>query len=296
MSSIFAALYNFFFMFLPVSVGNHTNYSGGGGGGSTHYSGGGSGSGSGFFGGLLLGTFGPVGTVVIIIIVLIIIFILRRKHVNLNDLANKASGLGNEPDDRPNPEKIETIVNKIKEHDKNFSRDNFLSWAEQVFVQLQDAWEERDWKKARPFESEALFNTHKAQLDDFIKNGTINIMDNVCVNKSFISDYYQDADKEYLTVFMETRYKDYIIKEDTKQVVEGNPNTTYTVKYKAKFVRTVGVETGEFSNKSTTTCPNCGAPVDVNAAGQCAYCGTVITDTTHDWVLCDLDDCGQTER
>lgn len=182
------------------------------------------------------------------------------------------------------------IEKRIKEHDPGFSLERFLSWAGQVFVKLQQAWTERDWKKARPFESDSLFSLHKSQLDEYIKNGTVNVMENVRVNGSFLCDYAADDKYEFVTVFMNTRYNDYIIKEDTKEVVGGNPEKTYNIQYMLKFMRMIGVKTGEFSNMSTTRCPNCGAPVDVDAAGRCAFCGAVITTGEHDWVLCNMDD------
>jgi hypothetical protein len=187
----------------------------------------------------------------------------------------------------------EEIIAQIREHDPGFDPQNFISWSKRVFIQLQQAWQERDWKKARPFESEELFNQHKTELDEYINNHTINIMKDVCVGEAHLCEYAAEGSYEYLTVFMQTGYFDYIIDENTKEVVKGNPQTYYAVKYLAKFKRTLGVVTGEYSNESTTKCPNCGAPVDVNAAGECSYCGTVITNGDHDWVLCNLDDIRQ---
>lgn len=276
---------------IPASVGNHTDYSGGGGNtGGGYFSTGGSGNGlDGFYflGGLGGGSDsdggGFIAAVVIIIVIALIFYGITKSRVP--NSSNRYH--------QPIVPRSEEIAKKIKEHDPDFSSERFLSWAEQVFVQLQQAWTERDWKKARPFESEELFNLHKSQLDEFIRNGTINIMENVCVNESFLCDYAVEDKYEFLAVFINTRYNDYIIKEDTKQVIRGNRDRTYNVQYKLKFMRSIGVKTDKFSNKSTMKCPNCGAPVDVNAAGQCAYCGTVITNGEHDWVLCNMDDIGQ---
>ena len=232
-----------------------------------------SGGGSGAFGGI-------AGTAGIIIIVLIIVAVRKGK--------GKSSDTRNVPPVHTPSQ--EDIIKSILAHDPNFASEKFLSWSKQVFVQLQEAWQERNWKKVRPFESEELFNLHKGQLDEFVKNGTINMMENVCVNEAYLYDYKTEGEYEYLTVFMQTSYNDYIIREDTKQVVKGDPNTRYDINYRARFMRSIGVTTSENSNASTTKCPNCGAPVDVNAAGQCAYCDTVITNGQHDWVLCNLDD------
>ena len=225
-----------------------------------------------------------VGTVLIVAVVVVILVVLagrRKKKAPANPV--NAQPQYNRPTQ-------DQIIGLIRQHDPSFSSENFLSWSKQVFVQLQEAWEERNWKKVRPFESEELFNLHKTQLDEYIKNGTINVMDNVCVNEAYLFDYKAEGTFEYLSVFMQTSYNDYIIREDTKQVVKGDPQTRYDVSYIARFKRTLGVTTGAHSNASTTRCPNCGAPVDVNAAGQCSYCDTVITNGEHDWVMCNLDD------
>ena len=274
----------------PLSVGNHTHYGGGGhsaGGGSTDFSGGStdfSGGSSSFSGGGF--GFGTVG--IIVLIVLYIIYSQNKKH--------GGSGNGGEIFEQSTSQppiamdSAEHILSQIREHDPDFDSERFLAWSKQVFIQLQQAWEDRDWKKARPFESESLFVQHKTQLDEFIKNHTINKMENVCVNDAYFYEYKVEGKYEYLTVYMNTSYNDYMVDEETGKVVKGDPKVTYEVKYLAKFMRTVGVTTGQNSNASTTKCPNCGAPVDVNAAGECAYCGTVITNGDHDWVLCNLDD------
>ena len=61
------------------------------------------------------------------------------------------------------------------------------------------------------------------------------------------------------------------------------------MKYIMTFIRTAGVKTSVgTSNKSTTNCPNCGAPTQITSAGQCEYCDSVITTGEHDWVLSDI--------
>jgi len=268
-----------------ISVGNHTDYGGGGGGGTTGGSFGGSTGYDYSTGSSSSGSSSPGGTIVTIIIIIIVIFVFDQAR------RGKSSRMASTSSMPPlSPESQDDIVSQIREHDPNFDPESFIDWSKQVFIQLQQAWEERDWKKARPFESESLFNQHKVQLDEYINNHTINMMENVCVNEAYLYKYNVDGKYEYLTVFMQTSYNDYIIDERTKAVVKGDPSRRYEVNYLARFMRTVGVTTGENSNASTTKCPNCGAPVDVNAAGECAYCGTVITNGDHDWVLCNLDD------
>jgi hypothetical protein len=273
-----------------ISAGNFTDFGGGDGGG-----GGGFGGLGGFGGGFFLGsgvgglTGGGIVSTIVIVAFVILIFILRTRF---GGMRRRGGGGGNfKPLDIPplDPVSQDDIIASITEHDPDFSQERFISWAKLVFIELQSAWTARDWKRVRPFESQDLFSLHRTQLDEFISNGTINVMENVCVNEAYLYDYKQEGEYEYLTVFMQTRYNDYIINEKTRKVVKGDPKTTYNQGYHLRFMRSLGVQTTENSNASTTKCPNCGAPVDVNAAGQCSYCGSVVTSGHHDWVLCNLE-------
>jgi len=50
------------------------------------------------------------------------------------------------------------------------------------------------------------------------------------------------------------------------------------------LIRKHGVSTGD-SGLSSAHCPGCGAPVSTELADACQYCGTVLNDGSHDWVL-----------
>jgi len=83
--------------------------------------------------------------------------------------------------------------------------------------------------------------------------------------------------------------RDYVIDDTTKKVLESDPNRDWYMKYEMVFNRKAGLKTdpGKKGN-SITNCPNCGAPTEVTSSGQCAYCGSVITNGEHDWVLTDI--------
>ena len=42
------------------------------------------------------------------------------------------------------------------------------------------------------------------------------------------------------------------------------------------------------STPQQPVCPNCGAPTEITSSGQCPYCGSVVTNGEHDWVLTDI--------
>lgn len=181
------------------------------------------------------------------------------------------------------------VAEQIRAIDPNFSADKFTSWVREVFIKLQQAWTERNWKTIRPFESEELFSLHNSQLQEYIRSNKINVIEKIGIKSCSLKSFVVDGDKEVLTVQLSAVMRDYVIDATTRKVLESDPNRDWNMTYDMVFIRKSGVKTHEgLSNKSTTNCPNCGAPTEITSAGQCSYCGSVITTGEHDWVLTDI--------
>ena len=181
------------------------------------------------------------------------------------------------------------VAAEIQAIDPNFSADKFTAWVREVFIKLQQAWSDRDWKKIRPFESEELFSLHNTQLEEYIRGNKINMIEKIGIKTCSLVSFAEDGDKEVVKVRLSAVMRDYVIDATTRKVLESDPNKDWNMTYLMTFNRKKGVKTQEgLSNKSTTNCPNCGAPTEITSAGQCSYCGSVITTGEHDWVLTDI--------
>lgn len=231
----------------------------------------------------------PLKVIIILGIIAFIIFTKNTKKgkefgSTLNSLKS-SSNVGYAVQD--NTTKIESAIRK---NDANFSVGKFLGWSEEVFMTIQQAWTTRDWEKIRPFEKEELYRKHQLQLQEYINSGTINIVERINVNQTYLYKYVRDNEYEYLTVYLQARMNDYIVDENTKQVVRGSRDKEYHNKYLLTFTRKTGVLTdAATSNMSTHKCPHCAAPLAITSAGKCEYCDTIVTTGEHDWVLSDLD-------
>ena len=182
------------------------------------------------------------------------------------------------------------IVPAVQNIDPRFSNDKFIAWTKDVFVTLQKAWMERKWDSVRPFEKEELYKQHEMQLQQYINNGKINVLERASFDQAYLHKYVRDKDYEYLTVFFNVQMIDYIKDEKTGQVLKGTPNKECRMKYLYTFMRKTGVLTDPAkSNHSTTNCPNCGAELKVSSAGKCEYCNSIITTGAFDWVLSNID-------
>ena len=270
-----------------ADVGNNNSYDTGSSDSSSD-------SGDGFwFIYIIFELFGPIGGLIILGIVAAVFFYLKKSgklaKINLqqqNNLVNQQAMMSQSMN---NNGMSESIAMNIRQNDPNFSEDAFIGWAREVFMKIQQAWNDRNWKVIRPFESQELFSQHNQQLDEYIRNNRINKVEKICIRYCGLKNYRIDGDKEVLVVELHATMRDYVVDAKTNNVIESDPNRDWFMKYDMTFNRKKGVLTqAGVSNKSTTNCPNCGAPTEITSAGQCEYCRSIITTGEHDWVLSNI--------
>lgn len=280
---------------LHAAVGNHVRYSSPKSYGSSHSSFSGhsysnDGYSSGFISSLLINSLffgfrgGPfLGSIWLIFLFYIVVKFLRnfRSYQKTNIFEQV----------RPQPQLMPKAVDltALLQIDPNFNQHNFLSYSKEVFVQLQNAWTKKDWELARQFESETLFATHQRQIQEYIQNNTTNVVEKISIRFAKIENIYIQADTTYIDVYLSVISRDYIIDDKTKTVLEGSPNQDIEMNYILSFKRANHIKTTTtLTNQSAITCPSCGAPMSINASGRCEYCGNVISNGEHGWVLDDL--------
>ena len=235
--------------------------------------------------------FGPLPGIILCIILLIVFDYLKKtgKLKNIQNSINSTITSNYSESFNQIVDNTISVSEQIRQIDPEFSSDNFLAWTREVFLKIQQAWTDRNWKVIRPFESNELFDIHNSQLNEYIKNHKINVVEKINISNATLREFRQDGDKEVLVVELHAVMRDYVIDEKTKKVLESNPNKDWYMKYLMTFNRKKGVLTkAGTSNKSTTNCPNCGAPTEITSSGQCEYCDSVITTGEHDWVLSDI--------
>lgn len=277
-------IYSFCFLILAHSstvladVGNHSSYSS-------------SDDGDGilwilFF---LIDIFGFGGTLIIIVIGAIIFFVLRNKNIIPQDAIDFISTKGNS--EATNIGLEQTVISKINSTDPYFDSAQFKSKVTNMYISLQEAWEQKNWKIARPFESDQLFRVHSNQLMEYIQKEQTNVMDRVCVNAVDLLSYneYPSSGTAQIRVKIKASQIDYIKDDRTNRILMGNPKFSQSCIYEWVLVRSLNVKSNT-SNSGTeaTCCPSCGAPLSIGMAGTCEYCNANVTTGQYDWVLNEI--------
>lgn len=183
-------------------------------------------------------------------------------------------------------DKTEEISRQIKEHDPLFTAQDFLSFAGDVYMDIQSAWEKRDLTPVRAVLHQNLYQQTEKQIQKKIEDGIVNHLERISVNKSYLMSYHKDEKYEYLDVYLAASMIDYQVKEATGEILYGDKTTRWKMQYKMTFMRSVGSLTRDAKDKEKgLVCPNCGAPLTGTSFGKCEYCGSIVTTGAYDWVL-----------
>lgn len=215
----------------------------------------------------------------------------RLKPPKFTDSSKINNKYGLNDDEKDYDTTSQNIVETIRFNDIKFNEIDFLSFAKDSFIKLQNAWTNRDWKTIRLLENDELFNNHRKLLQEYIIKHQINMVDEINISSIKIIDYQVRDDFEFIDVNIVTTLKDYIIDEYTKNVIKGYKDTNLVMKYILTFARKNGVKSS-YNNKSNifdiTNCPCCGAPISITESGKCEYCSNTITNGEYGFVIVNI--------
>jgi len=283
-------------MFVPgmevfARGGGGQNYNSGGGGGG---SGGGGGGGDGLVSlAIWLLIYSPLPWPIKIIVIIAIIYGLKR--ANSARRSPSVTSVSNEVVSQPYiPAAARPVINvgsqlaDLKARDPNFSEQQFEDLASTAFFKIQEAWSKRDMSIARAYCSPALFQRFSSQLSGLKDAGKVNKMDNLAVGSVELVEAFPDGGFDYVTARVNASAADYTIDEKSGKIISGSKESSPFTEYWT-FLRSDKVKTKAGApTLEARQCPNCGAPLAINAVGKCDYCGSDVTSGQYNWVLSEI--------
>lgn len=292
---LFAAIFLAVGLLTVPALADAGNFSGNSGyGGGSGYSGG-SGYGSGgfvFFGGGGDGSGGGGGTaaiVVAVVIILIIARVVRQSQLNAT-ISGGGYAPGSEDEGSLQP------ISSLRETDPNFSEQAFREKISNLYVQMQDAWQKKDFEPMRPYMTDALYTQFDRQLDELRESGQTNYVDRIAVLSVVFSGWRTDETNDTIIALVNTRIVDYTLDDKTGKLAAGSKTMEKFMTYEWTLIRATGTKTaapGGAHETDAKRCPSCGAPLDVNQSARCPYCGSVVTARDFDWVISSIKGISQ---
>ena len=272
-----------------------------GGGGSSYSGGWGTGSGGGYYGGSSCSTYGNtctsggggsiLGAFALlafggpILLFIVVMLRARRAHASSYQPAYQpAPGGFAAPVATVSPE---AGIAAIQQVDPAFNQEMFLERAQMAFFKLQQAWEDRNVDEARGFMADGLYTAWHAQIAQMISLRKKNILENLNIQGMHIVKALHDSSTDAISVKIDAVCADYEINEDTNKLIFGSKSDKPFTEYWT-FTRAAGTKTVANGGISAQKCPNCGAPVSLNAVGECTYCHAAVSSGNFDWVLATI--------
>ena len=272
------------------SSGSSRSGSSGGSGGSLGSAIGGAAIGSALSGGG--GSSGGCCGFILIVAIIIIVFIVIRaigKGKQPGDVASQM--LDAVSTDFQMPDTVPVSFDALKAEDPNFSEQAFYGRVNEMFLAIQKAWEARNMEPARRFLSQQQYEVLEGGVGEYIRNGQINKLDSIHIDKVTPVSVTQEGGSDYVKVMITASVIDYTIDERTKEIVNpgvlGDGKTVKTFDEYWTLMRKVGAQTK--ADATIQKCPNCGGPVTDGNYVKCAYCGTMMNDPALDWVLLRIE-------
>lgn len=150
----------------------------------------------------------------------------------------------------------------------------------------------KNWNSVRALESTSLYSQHSTQLEDHIRAKTTNVLEKVCIENVRIKEFIENPDgNDTLVVILSSTLRDYVIDDETRRVLEGDPKKDLFTVYQLNFIRQHGSQTQAVNPDEVVSdhCPNCGAPLKISAVSECDYCGANLSRSPNQWVLDTYD-------
>ena len=165
------------------------------------------------------------------------------------------------------------IKANILKADSQFVEDDFYHWCQEVILELEEAWSNKDFDLLKDYETKELFEIHQEQLKNMEQRRVQNVVKDIDVKKIEIVHYERKNEYDCIETHIEISLIDYYQSLDDKCILQGSQTKKRSVKYRVVFVKDMNITSDGFLTlRSLRECPYCGAPIDLKKTNKCDYC------------------------
>ncbi len=250
------------------------------GGGVYYYDSGSGGSG---------GSGGGIITVIILIVVAIVVLSMLKN-------ARKSNGGGQNhqayASTAPSPALASNMAALVN-NDPDFSEEAFKADIANVYIQMQNCWQNKDWEPMRAHLTDTLYNQMGRQLDALKSAHRTNFVERISVLSIDIVNVVFTGGNDVIDVILKTRITDYTVDDNTGSVINGDKNAQLYMTYKWTLIRSTGTKTVKNAGVEQLHCQSCGAPIAVNHSAKCEYCGAILTSSRYGWTVSQIQGISQ---
>jgi predicted lipid-binding transport protein (Tim44 family) len=211
--------------------------------------------------------------------VILVIYYLGRKKVKAFSGLNKIASF-DDMSQAPAP-----IPPAFMQRNPEFDEQKFYAKVNTAFMEIQDAWMKQDLSGVRKWISDGVWQRFNTQFITMQALGQKNMMSDIQVRNTVISDVQQDGTYDIIDVAIHFTMMDNFVTENYPQL--STEGALENVEYWT-FIRKTGIPENDIFHSQN--CPSCGAqlPSHMGEVGKCESCGVITTLGDYDWVLSEI--------
>jgi predicted lipid-binding transport protein (Tim44 family) len=143
-------------------------------------------------------------------------------------------------DQQPLQSDMDAGLSNIRQMDPAFDEQRFKDQSMDNFFKVQGAWANRDLSTIRTSLTDEMFGILQGDADDLKRKKQINRLENIAIRTVDITEVWQEAGKDFITVRFCANLLDYTVDEASAQVLAGNKIDPVKFDEYWTFTRTVG--------------------------------------------------------
>ncbi len=178
-------------------------------------------------------------------------------------------------------------LSALKLRDPAFSPDAFYQRISAAFLKIQDAWSAQNVATIRAFISDGVHERFKIQFLQQQAEGYRDRMQRVNIEHIALMHLTSDNVFDSATVRIDASALDQHISLTDGSVISGGFSNAAFAEYWT-FLRRRGAKTTNKNGLIEGCCPNCGAPIAINAEARCRNCQAILRSGQYDWVLVNI--------
>jgi uncharacterized Zn finger protein (UPF0148 family) len=155
-----------------------------------------------------------------------------------------------------------------------------------IYDQLNAAWSSNQLEPVRGLVSDGLYDYLQYWVATYQRQGLANRMVDARITHTTMAKLARDRWYDALTVRVWAKAKDFVVRVADDHVVRGSKHRDRAYSEYWTLIRSAA---RRGAAKPDATCGNCGAPLKVNQAGSCEFCGAHVTAGAFDWVLSKIE-------
>ncbi len=178
------------------------------------------------------------------------------------------------------------VADSVYENANELAQEPVVARLHAIYGGLNTAWSNNDLAPARPFVSDALYDYLQYWIDTYKRQNLRNELVDMRITQTELANVVRDKYYDAITFRVWGTGKDYVIHTDTGRVLRGSKHTERPYSEYWTLIRSAGTQKAP---QPSATCNNCGAPLQINMAGNCEHCGAHVTSGEFDWVLSKIE-------